>query len=178
MIQLTKNYFEWSRQRSGARMAFRNILLPKSPERFTSVFPVSRTFGMGTGPSSQLWPPAPKIPAFRQIIKHSQMLLRFAVTRIGMTSVTSGFEKNLLRLFAQAATEAVENAGVGRIDAMQVAKIMSRFALKQEHFDFLVVRVLDKEGISGCNVEGACAHRGISLDFFLGGLGECMLRTL
>ena len=154
------NYFEWSRQRSGARMAFRNILLPKSPERFTSVFPVPRTFGMGTGPSSQLWPPAPKTTAFRRIIKHSQTSLRFTVTRIGMTSVTSDCERNLLQLSMQAAREAVETAGARRIDAMQLANKMSVLRRKRnpltfpsgenpprKEFHLLVVLIVDRRKV-------------------------------
>ena len=44
---------EWSWQRSRLRVGSRTTLPQRSPGRFTSVF------GMGTGPSSQLWPPTP-----------------------------------------------------------------------------------------------------------------------
>jgi acetyl-CoA C-acetyltransferase len=62
-----------------------------------------------------------------------------AVTGVGVTSVTSGSGKNLSQLFVEAATEAIENAGVSRIDAMYVGNMMSGFLQKQEHLGSLMV---------------------------------------
>ena len=95
-------------------MAFRNILLPESPERFTSVF------GMGTGPSPQLWPPTPNLPALQRIIKHSQTiegqagrasLRETAVIDEGVTSMTADLGKSPAQLFVDAVTDITEDAG-------------------------------------------------------------------
>src|SRR5881409_301569 len=56
---------KWSWQRSGLRVGSRTTLPPRSPGRFTSVF------GMGTGPSSQLWPPTPLNPGLRNLLDKS-----------------------------------------------------------------------------------------------------------
>src|SRR6266567_7804068 len=61
---------EWSWQRYRVRVGSRTTLPPRSPGRFTSVF------GMGTGPSSQLWPPTPLTAGLRKrLVKPSRKLI-------------------------------------------------------------------------------------------------------
>jgi acetyl-CoA C-acetyltransferase len=79
-----------------------------------------------------------------------------------MTPITSGSGKSLTQLFVEAATEAIEDAGVNRIDAMYVGNMMSGFLQNQEHLGSLMATALGREGIPSYKVEGACASGGVA----------------
>jgi acetyl-CoA C-acetyltransferase len=81
-----------------------------------------------------------------------------------MTPVTSGSGKSLTQLFVDAATEAIEDAGVDRIDSIYVGNMMSGFLQKQEHLGALMATALGREGIAACKVEGACASGGVAVN--------------
>jgi acetyl-CoA C-acetyltransferase len=85
-----------------------------------------------------------------------------AVIGVGMTPVTSGSGKSLTQLFVEAATEAIEDSGVDRIDAMYVGNMMSGFLQNQEHLGSLMATALGREGIPSYKVEGACASGGVA----------------
>jgi hypothetical protein len=87
----------WSWQLSKFRVAFRNTLPPESPGRFTSVFSATKAFEMGTGPSSQLWPPTPAQVVDRDIIKRCQLCER--LPHLGMLNFSSTPRKCTGRLF-------------------------------------------------------------------------------
>lgn len=92
------------------------------------------------------------------------ILREVAVIGVGMIPVTSGSGKSLTQLFTGAATEAIENAGVDRIDAMYVGNMMSGFLQNQEHLGSLMATALGREGIPSCKVEGACASGGVAVN--------------
>jgi acetyl-CoA C-acetyltransferase len=92
------------------------------------------------------------------------MLREVDVIGVGMTPVTSGSGKSLTQLFTGAATEAIENAGVDRIDAMYVGNMMSGFLQNQEHLGSLMATALGREGIPSCKVEAACASGGVAVN--------------
>jgi acetyl-CoA C-acetyltransferase len=96
-----------------------------------------------------------------------------------MTSVTSGSGKSLSQLFVEAAAEAIENAGVDRIDSMYVGNMMSGYLQNQEHLGSLMATALGREGVSSCKVEGACGSGGVAVNAgvkaVMSGLDEIVL---
>lgn len=96
-----------------------------------------------------------------------------------MTPVTFGSGRTLTELFVEAATEAVEDAGVDRIDSMYVGNMMSGFLQNQEHLGSLMASALGREGIPSYKVEGACASGGVAVNSgvkaILSGLDEVVL---
>jgi acetyl-CoA C-acetyltransferase len=81
-----------------------------------------------------------------------------------MTPVSSTSDKSLAELFVQAAKEAIDNAGVDRIDAMYVGNMMSGFLQHQEHLGPLMASALGKEGVPTYKVEAACASGGVVMN--------------
>lgn len=106
-------------------------------------------------------------------------LRKAAIIGVGMTPVTSGSGKSLVQLFTQAATEAIEDAGVDRIDSIYVGNMMSGFLQNQEHLGPLMATALGKEGVPAYKVEGACASGGVAANAgfkaLLSGLEEVVL---
>jgi acetyl-CoA C-acetyltransferase len=106
-------------------------------------------------------------------------LLEAAIIGVGMTPVTSGSGRSLSQLFVEAATQAIENAGVDRIDSMYVGNMMSGFLQNQEHLGALMATALAKEGVTTYKVEGACASGGVAanagIKAVLSGLEEIVL---
>ena len=87
-----------------------------------------------------------------------------AVIGVGMTPVKSSSGKSLTELFVQAAKEAIEDAGVSKVDAMYVGNMMSGFLQNQEHLGSLMASALGKEGIPAYKVEAACASGGVAVN--------------
>ena len=85
-----------------------------------------------------------------------------AIIGVGMTPVSAKSGKTLPELFVKAATEAIEDAGVDRIDSMYVGNMMSGFLQRQEHLGALMATALGKEGVPAYKVEGACASGGVA----------------
>jgi acetyl-CoA C-acetyltransferase len=106
-------------------------------------------------------------------------LQEVAIIGVGMTPVTSGSRKSLSQLFLEAATQAIESAGVNRIDSIYVGNMMSGFLQKQEHLGALMATALGKEGVPTYKVEGACASGGVAANVgikaALSGLEEIVL---
>ncbi len=102
-----------------------------------------------------------------------------AVVGVGMTPVTAGSGKTLTQFFVEAATEAIEDAGVDRLDSLYVGNMMSGFLQKQEHLGALMATALGREGIPTYKVEGACASGGVAanagIKAVLSGLEEVVL---
>jgi acetyl-CoA C-acetyltransferase len=92
------------------------------------------------------------------------ILRAVSVIGVGMTPVTSGSDRSLTQLFTEASTEAIEDAGVDRIDAMYVGNMMSGFLQKQEHLGSLMATALGREGITAYKAEGACASGGVAVN--------------
>ena len=91
-------------------------------------------------------------------------LSNVAVIGVGATPVKSTSGKSLTELFVQAAKEAVEDAGVSKIDAMYVGNMMSGFLQNQEHLGSLMASALGREGIPTYKVEAACASGGVAMN--------------
>lgn len=87
-----------------------------------------------------------------------------AIIGVGMTPVTTGSGKSLTELFVDAATQAIEDAGVDRIDSMYVGNMMSGFLQNQEHLGALMATALGKEGVPSYKVEGACGSGGVAVN--------------
>jgi acetyl-CoA C-acetyltransferase len=87
-----------------------------------------------------------------------------AVIGVGMTPISSTSDKSLTELFVQAAKEAIDNAGVDRVDAMYVGNMMSGFLQHQEHLGPLMASALGKEGVPTYKVEAACASGGVAMN--------------
>ena len=87
-----------------------------------------------------------------------------AIIGVGMTPVSSNSGKSLSELFTQAALEAINDAGVERIDGIYVGNMMSGFLQHQEHLGALTATALGKEGVSTHKVEGACASGGVAVN--------------
>ncbi len=96
-----------------------------------------------------------------------------------MTPVTAGSGKSLAQLFLEAATEAIEDSGVDKIDSIYVGNMMSGFLQNQEHLGALMATALGKEGVPTYKVEGACASGGVAANAgvksVLSGLEEVVL---
>jgi acetyl-CoA C-acetyltransferase len=78
-----------------------------------------------------------------------------------MTPVTTGSEKSLRELFVEAATEAIEDAGVDKLDSMYVGNMMSGYLQQQEHLGALMATAIGRESIPSYKVEDACASGGV-----------------
>ncbi len=87
-----------------------------------------------------------------------------AVVGVGMTPITAGSGKSLTGLFTEAATQAIENAGVDKIDSIYVGNMMSGFLQNQEHLGALMATALGREGLPTYKVEGACASGGVAVN--------------
>lgn len=96
-----------------------------------------------------------------------------------MTPVTAGSGKSLTQLFVEAASQAIDDAGIDRIDSMYIGNMMSGFLQNQEHLGPLMATALGREGIPTLKVEGACASGGVAVNTavksVLSGLEEVVL---
>ena len=81
-----------------------------------------------------------------------------------MTPVAVSSGKSLTELFVQAAKDAIDDAGVDRVDALYVGNMMSGFLQNQEHIGSLMASALGKEGVPTYKVEGACASGGVAMN--------------
>jgi acetyl-CoA C-acetyltransferase len=70
----------------------------------------------------------------------------------------------LTELFVQAAKQAIEDAGVSKVDAMYVGNMMSGFLQNQEHLGSLMASALGREGVPTYKVEAACASGGVAMN--------------
>ena len=91
-------------------------------------------------------------------------LRRVAVIGAGMASVTAGSGRTLSELFVDAASKAIDDAGVGNIDSIYVGNMMSGFLQNQEHLGALMATALRREGIPTFKIEGACASGGVAMN--------------
>jgi len=91
-------------------------------------------------------------------------LSKVAVIGVGMTPVKSSSGKSLTELFVQAAKQAIEDAGVSKVDAMYVGNMMSGFLQNQEHLGSLMASALGREGVPTYKVEAACASGGVAMN--------------
>jgi len=96
-----------------------------------------------------------------------------------MTPVSAGSGKSLSDLFVEAATQAIDDAGIDKIDSLYVGNMMSGFLQNQEHLGALMATALGRQGVPTYKVEGACASGGVAVNAgakaLLSGLEEIIL---
>jgi len=89
---------------------------------------------------------------------------RVAILGVGLTEVKEHWDKSLRKLFVEAATAALKDAGldVNQLDAMYVANMSSGYLQGQEHLGSLLSTWLGAKGIPACKIEAACASGGVA----------------
>jgi acetyl-CoA C-acetyltransferase len=85
-----------------------------------------------------------------------------AVIGVGMNRWGELWEKSHRRIWTEAALEAIEDAGVDRIDAMYVGCMSGGLFTGQEHLGALLADELGMGPIPGTRVESACASGGLA----------------
>jgi acetyl-CoA C-acetyltransferase len=86
-----------------------------------------------------------------------------AVIGVGMNLWGELWEKSLRAIWTEAALEAVDDAGVDRVDAMYVGCMSGGLFVGQEHLGALLADQLGLGPIPGTRVESACASGGLAL---------------
>lgn len=86
-----------------------------------------------------------------------------AIVGTGMTRFGEIWESSLRDLFAEAALEALKDAGVDRLDGIYVGNMSSGGFVKQEHIGPLFAGEIGMAGVPATRVESACASGGAAL---------------
>ncbi|MBK8977477.1 MAG: thiolase domain-containing protein [Planctomycetes bacterium] len=86
-----------------------------------------------------------------------------AIVAAGMTRFGELWQTSLRDLFVDAATEALNAAGVDRLDAIFVGSMASGQFVGQEHIGPLCADHLGMAGVAAMRVESACASGGMAL---------------
>ncbi len=86
-----------------------------------------------------------------------------AIIGVGMTKWGELWEKSLRQIFVETALEALDDAGVDRLDAMYVGSMSSGLFVGQEHLGSLLADYLGQRSIPAARVESACASGGLAL---------------
>jgi acetyl-CoA C-acetyltransferase len=73
------------------------------------------------------------------------------------------WRKSLRQMFADAATAAVQNAGVDHLDSLYVGCMSGGLFVGQEHLGALVADYMGQPGLPACRVESACASGGMAM---------------
>ena len=86
-----------------------------------------------------------------------------AVIGVGMTKWGELWEKSLRTIFVETALQALDDAGVDKIDSMYVGAMSSGLFVGQEHIASLLADYLGQSPIPSSRVETACASGGLAL---------------
>lgn len=86
-----------------------------------------------------------------------------AIVGAGMTAFGEAWESSLRDLFAEAALEALMDAGVDRVDSIYVGNMSGGQFVGQEHLGPLMADYLGMTGVASARVESACASGGLAL---------------
>lgn len=86
-----------------------------------------------------------------------------AVVAAGMTPFGELWESSLRDMFAEAAAEALRNAGTDHVDDIYVGNMSGGQFVGQEHLGPLVADQLGMAGVAATRVESACASGGVAL---------------
>jgi len=86
-----------------------------------------------------------------------------AIVGVGMTPFGELWDKSLRNLFAEAALEAIGDAGVDHIDSMYVGSMSPGLFVGQEHIAAMLADYLGVAGIPSTRVESACASGGLAV---------------
>ena len=85
-----------------------------------------------------------------------------AVIGVGMNRWGELWEKSHRQIWTEAALEAIDDAGVERVDAMYVGCMSGGLFLGQEHLGAMLAEQLGMGPIPGTRVESACASGGLA----------------
>ncbi len=85
------------------------------------------------------------------------------VVGVGMSQWGEVWKKSLRQLFVDAALDAINNAGVDRLDSLYVGCMSSGLFVGQEHIGALMADYLGMRGLPAARVESACASGGIAI---------------
>lgn len=86
-----------------------------------------------------------------------------AIVAAGMTPFGELWTRSLRDLFVEAAAEALEAAGVDRVESIYVGNMSGGQFVGQEHLGALVADQLGMAGAAATRVESACASGGVAL---------------
>jgi len=86
-----------------------------------------------------------------------------AVIGVGLVSFGEMWSKSLRQLWAEAALNALEDAGVEKPELITVGCMSSGLFTGQEHLASLLADELGQPGVPGMRVESACASGGLAL---------------
>jgi acetyl-CoA C-acetyltransferase len=86
-----------------------------------------------------------------------------AIVGAGMTPFGELWDSSLRRMFADAATEALEAAGADRLDAIYVGNMSGGQFVGQEHLGPIMAEQIGMSGVAAMRVESACASGGMAL---------------
>jgi acetyl-CoA C-acetyltransferase len=85
-----------------------------------------------------------------------------AIIGIGINYWGELWEKSLRTIFVEAALNAIDDAGIDRIDSLYVGNMSSGLFTDQEHLASLCADYLGYAGIPAARVESACASGGLA----------------
>jgi len=86
-----------------------------------------------------------------------------AIVAAGMTNFGELWQSSLRRMFVDAASEALEAAGVKKVDSIYVGNMSAGRFVDQEHLGPLMAGELGQAGAAATRVESACASGGVAL---------------
>lgn len=86
-----------------------------------------------------------------------------AIIGVGMTKWGELWEKPLRDIWVETALEAVDDAGVDRIDSIYIGSMSSGLFVGQEHLGALLADYLGVTPIPATRIESACASGGIAV---------------
>ncbi len=85
-----------------------------------------------------------------------------AVIGVGFSEWGEVWKKSMRDIFVEAALDAIEDAGVDKIDSMYVGCMTSGLFVGQEHLGSILSDYLGVSGIPATRVESACASGGVA----------------
>jgi acetyl-CoA C-acetyltransferase len=86
-----------------------------------------------------------------------------AIVGAGMTRFGELWQSSLRQMFAEAALQALEQAGADHLDAIYVGNMSAGGFVAQEHLGPLMAAEIGMSGVPAARVESACASGGIAL---------------
>jgi acetyl-CoA C-acetyltransferase len=86
-----------------------------------------------------------------------------AVVGIGMSQFGELWEKSLRRIWSEAATAALADAGIDKVDLITVGCMSPGLFVGQEHLASLLADEIGMAGVASARVESACASGGLAL---------------
>jgi len=86
-----------------------------------------------------------------------------AIVAAGMTNFGELWQSSLRRMFVDAASEALEAAGVKKVDSIYIGNMSAGQFVGQEHLGPLMAGELGQAGAAAARVESACASGGVAL---------------